>query len=205
MEKVVILDNGHGRNTAGKRSPDGSIVEWEYTRDLVDKIKIELEILGYTVFKIVPEEEDIKLSVRASRANQIIAKYGASNCILVSVHCNAAGDGTKWMNGRGFEVWTTEGQNNSDRLAEQLCYACLDNGVKLRMDKTDGDMDREKNFTIIYLAQCPAVITENMFMDNKEDVEFLLSDDGFWDLVSIHVDGIHRYFGGPVSIIKTTD
>ena len=30
--KVVLLDNGHGEDTKGKRSPDGSLLEYAYTR-----------------------------------------------------------------------------------------------------------------------------------------------------------------------------
>lgn len=31
----IILDNGHGRETAGKCSPDGRLLEYAYTRELV--------------------------------------------------------------------------------------------------------------------------------------------------------------------------
>ena len=59
-EKIcVILDNGHGKNTPGKRSPDGLFFEWEWTRSFVRLLKSELELLGYTVFDIVPEDDDI--------------------------------------------------------------------------------------------------------------------------------------------------
>ena len=67
--------------------------------------------------------------------------------------------------------------------------------MKIRMDKSDGDMDKEKDFTIIYKTKCPAVLTENLFMDNKEDCEFLLSEEGKESIVNIHVDGIMNYFG----------
>ena len=201
MSKVVILDNGHGSTTLGKRSPDGRLLEWRWTREFVSRLKPELELLGYKVFNIVPEDDDIKLSTRAKRANQIVAEYGASNCVFISVHCNAAST-SGWAKATGFEVWTTEGNNNSDRLAEFICDACVEHGVKLRTDMTDNDKDKEHNFTVIYMTNCPAVITENLFMDSKNDVEFLLSEDGIQTLLDIHIDGIHRYFGGPVSIIE---
>jgi N-acetylmuramoyl-L-alanine amidase len=34
---------------------------------------------------------------------------------------------------------------------------------------------------------CPAVLTENLFQDNKEDVDFLLSDEGRQAIVDLHV------------------
>lgn len=201
LGKVVILDNGHGNDTPGKRSPDGKFFEYKWTRMFVQRLKKELTEIGYSVYVVVPEQEDIPLSVRAKRVNDIVNKYGAKNCIMLSIHNNAASNGT-WSNATGFECWTTEGDNNSDRLAECLCNACEDIGIKLRKDMSDGDKDKEKNFTIIYKAACPSVLIENMFMDSKEDVKFLTSEEGIEKLLNLHIIGIQRYFGAPVSAIK---
>lgn len=200
--KVVILDNGHGKNTPGKCSPDKSFYEWRWTRMFVNRLKYELEELGYIVIVLVPEEIDLGLTARATRANKIIEKYGASNCIFVSIHNNAAGSNDSWYNATGWEVYTTVGQNNSDKLAECLATEAELEGLKLRSDVLDGDKDREKNFTVIYKTNCPAVITENMFMDSKKDLEFLKSDEGIRKLLNLHVAGIHKYFNGPVSRIN---
>ena len=32
---TILLDNGHGENTPGKKSPDGSLKEYAYARDIV--------------------------------------------------------------------------------------------------------------------------------------------------------------------------
>lgn len=200
--KVVILDNGHGNDTPGKRSPDGSFFEWEWTRMFVKKLKAELETLGYLVFVIVPENEDITLSERARRANDIIAQYGASNCVFVSIHNNAAGNCDRWYNATGWEVYTTTGNNNSDKLATCLANACNYLGIKLRADFLDGDPDKERQFTVIYKTNCPAVLTENMFMDSKKDLEFLKSEEGIEKLITLHLMGIHMFFGGPISEIN---
>ena len=64
----------------------------------------------------------------------------------------------------------------------------------LRKDMSDGDKDWEKNFTVIYKTKCPAVLTENMFMDTKSDVEFLNSEEGIERLLRIHLFGIRRWF-----------
>ena len=191
--RIVILDNGHGDETPGKCSPDFSLFEWKWNRDFVQKLKDRLEKLGYIVFDIVPEDNDIALTARAKRANKIINEYGAGNCIFISVHVNAAGMG-EWMNATGWSAWTTKGKTNSDKLAECLCNACLSEGVKLRADMSDGDKDWESNFTIIYMTNCPAVLTENMFMDNRRDLAFLKSEEGIEKLLNIHINGINNYF-----------
>jgi N-acetylmuramoyl-L-alanine amidase len=192
--KVIILDNGHGQETPGKRSPDGLFREYQWTRMFVKRLKKKLEICGYTVFDIVPEDDDIGLTARANRANKICDHYGAGNCVFISVHCNAAGADGKWHNATGWSAWTTEGKTNSDRLAELMCEECEIEGVKLRKDTSDGDKDWEKNFTVIYKTKCPAVLTENMFQDSKSDVEFLNSEEGIESLLRIHMFGIRRWF-----------
>jgi N-acetylmuramoyl-L-alanine amidase len=168
----------------------------------VQKLKYELQQLDYLVFDIVPEVDDVGLTPRAKRANEIISKYGTDNCIFISIHNNAAGIGDKWYNASGWEAWTTEGKDDSDRLAECLSEACVEVGIKLRSDKSDGDNDYESNFTVIQKTNCPAVLTENMFMDSKKDVEFLTSQEGIDKLINLHIIGIQKYFGQPISIIK---
>ena len=34
----ILIDNGHGENTPGKRSPDGSLREYAYTREIADTL-----------------------------------------------------------------------------------------------------------------------------------------------------------------------
>ena len=42
-------------------------------------------------------------------------------------------------------------------------------------------------------TNCPAVLMENFFQDNKEDVAFLLSEEGKRTVTRIHVEGIVNY------------
>ena len=69
--RTVIIDNGHGIDTAGKRSPNGEFREYLWCRDFAKMLKYNLEYFGYTPILLVPEDEDICLSERARRANEI--------------------------------------------------------------------------------------------------------------------------------------
>ena len=42
-------------------------------------------------------------------------------------------------------------------------------------------------------SNCPAVLVENFFQDNKADVEFLLSEEGKQCVTDITVEGIRNY------------
>lgn len=192
---LILLDNGHGVDTKGKQSPDGQLKEYKYAREIVQRIHCELGKRGINSIILVPEEKDISLTERCNRANKYYDNNDKS-VILISIHCNAAGNGDKWMTGRGWEAWTSVGETKSDELAELLYSTAetwLPEGTKIRTDTTDGDRDKEKNFTILYKTKCPAVLTENLFQDNKEDVEFLLSEEGKQAIVNLHVEGIVNY------------
>lgn len=194
----VILDNGHGIDTPGKRSPDGKFREYKYCRMIVQLIADKLDEMGISYCILVPEVNDISLAERVKRANKIHAEQhkNGKTVILLSVHCNAAASG-EWKNARGWSAWTSKGTTESDKIADCLyaaAHSILDpKGIKIRTDKSDGDEDWESNFYIIYKSSMPAVLTENFFQDNKEDVKYLESEEGKQDVVDIHVQGIMKY------------
>ena len=189
---IILLDNGHGKNTPGKQSPDGLLKEYAYTREIVKRIFNSLKEIGYEPYILVPETDDISLSMRVKRANNI---YNASGkkAILISVHCNAAGADGKWHSAKGWSVFVAQNASaNSKKLADCLKKAADDEKLKVRIQHPN------KSYWVQSLAvcrdtNCPAVLTENMFQDNKEDVEFLLSEDGKKKITELHVNGIINY------------
>ena len=191
----ILLDNGHGKETPGKRSPDGRLLEWSYNREIARRVVAELQSQHYYASLLVPEDEDISLSERCRRVNRVCSELGRANVCLVSIHVNAAGRGDKWYNASGWSCYTTPGQTAGDQLATEICKAALENlpGHKMRFDYTDGDADLEAAFYILRHTACAACLTENGFMDCKDSLEFLLSDEGKAAIVQLHVDGIIAY------------
>ena len=187
----ILIDNGHGSNTAGKRSPDGRLREYAYTREIAERLVYELRKRGLDAERIVREEVDVPLAERCKRVNE----YNPGEAILISIHCNAAGDGSAWMDARGWEAWTSVGKTKADKLATCLYEAAGRADFKLRKDETDGDPDKEGHLYILKHTKCPAVLTENLFQDNKEDVDYLLSENGKKAIVELHVQGICEYLG----------
>ena len=113
---LILLDPAHGHNTPGKRSPDGQLLEYAYTRDLARRIVSILKSRGYDSELLVPEDDDIPLSERVRRTNAHCQALGKSNVILISLHIYTAGNGSKWMNETGWSCYTCKGQTESDRL-----------------------------------------------------------------------------------------
>lgn len=190
----ILIDNGHGENTIGKRSPDGLFREYKYAREIAESIERELKTKGYDAERIVKETIDVTLEERVRRVNEVCERLGTSNVVLVSIHCNAAGNGD-WKNARGWSAYTSKGKTKSDELATMLYGEAVHNftGQTIRKDFSDGDPDWEESFYVLKKTKCPAVLTENFFMDNKQDVSYLLSLEGRTQIVKTHVDAIIKY------------
>lgn len=207
---IVILGTAHLGTTPGKCSPDKKFRECEFSREIVQKIKQELEANGVTTFidylplepndqmkaSTYKQEQSKELIWRVNYVNNLCSKYGANNCLYVSVHVNAAGMGTEWMDARGWLVYTSKGNTKSDLLADLLYKKAKELLPSVRSDFSDGDADYESNFYVLAKTKCPAVLTENLFQDNKADVEFLTSEEGKNAIVKVHVDGILDYIKG---------
>lgn len=192
---IFLIDNGHGKDTPGKRSPDGRFREYNFNREVAAMLVDALKALGFTAFLLVKEEEDVSLAERVARVNAYCRQYGKDNVVMVSIHANAAGNGG-WMNARGWSVWTSPGKTKSDAIATLLYEAAQDvfpEGTPFRKDMSDGDPDYESRFYVLVNTSCPAVLTESFFYDNKEDLAYLESDVGKRDIVTAHVLGLQRY------------
>ena len=191
----ILIDNGHGQTTPGKRSPDGRFLEYLFNRTIARQIVADLTDRGYDAELLVPEDVDISLQERCSRANAIVSSEGKDNVILISIHANAFGNGKEWTSPSGWSVYTRKGQTKADELAEQLAKAAIKNlpQMKMRADRSDGDSDYEENFYILRHTVCPAVLTENGFYTNQEDLAILESREGRRAITDLHVEGIIEY------------
>lgn len=218
-KKIVILGTAHGINVGGKCSPDKSFREYKYSREIIKQLKAELEAAGYTVIvdieaDEVPATQKVELASRCAIVNKICKEYGTANCIYVSIHVNAAGSNSQWLNAGGWCAYTSRGKTKADTLATKLYEAAeveladyaeaMTDGKKsgaysekqrpFRTDYSDGDADQESNFYVLAHTSCPAVLTENLFMDNMADVAFLESEAGRKAIVALHKKGIVSYF-----------
>lgn len=218
MGKIIILGTAHGMNVYGKQSPDGRLKEYKYSREIVNRLKAELEAEGYTVKVDMPEDtvpqpQTAELNRRCAIVNSYCLENGISNCIYVSIHVNAAGSERKWLDAGGWCAYTSRGKTRADALATCLYeaaekhlqeYAEIMEGGKevglyskkqrpFRTDYTDGDPDQEANFYVLAHTMCPAVLTENLFMDNTLDVQYLESEKGKQAIVALHKEGIINY------------
>lgn len=188
----VLLDNGHGAETPGKRSPDGRLREYAYTREIAIRVASKLQQAGIDAVRIVPEETDVPPAERVDRANRAYAE-AKEQAILVSIHCNAMGSGAEWMPASGWSVFVGGNASpTSKQLARALAQEALSKKVKVRQPSRQV-LYWTADLYICCKTNCPAVLVENFFQDNRGDVDFLLSEDGKQCVTDIMVEGIINY------------
>lgn len=200
---IIILGTAHGSNVAGKRSPDGILREFRYSREICSQLKAELEGEGYDVFvdiseDVVPSPPSKELCQRVKIVNDICDAHKTDTVIYVSIHCNALGADGQWHEARGWSIYTSLGKTKADDLATCIWHSAnqifpKDHKNAIRQDNSDGDPDYESNLYVLRYTKCPSVLTENFFQDNKKDVEYLLSDEGRKAVVEVHKRGIINY------------
>ena len=191
----ILIDPGHGIDTPGKRSPDGLFREYLWNRQVADLILEGLVSAGIDASLVVTETNDVSLRNRVNRVNTICNRLGASNVLLVSIHANAAGNGSAWMNAKGWSCYTSKGNTKSDQVAECLydAFEAEFQDRKIRKDMSDGDRDWEENFYVLQKSKCPAVLLENFFYDNREECAWMLQEETKRRIAGAAVKGIIKY------------
>ena len=190
----ILIDPGHGIDTPGKRSPDGSFREYLWNRQVADMLLARLQAIGLDASLVVTETNDISLRTRAMRVNRICDQSGGQ-VILLSIHANAAGDGRSWQKATGWSCYTSPGKTKSDTLASYFyeSFARAFPEKRMRSDYTDGDADQEENFYILSKTKCMAVLLENFFYDNRDECAWLLKEETKKRIVDAIVDGLIKY------------
>ena len=204
--KTIILGTAHLSTTLGKRSPDGRLLEAVYSREIVAAVAEKLK-QKHTVFvdyaPLNPQvswrtgswrtEQSRELNYRVTRVNSLCNTYGKTNCVYVSIHVNAAGADGKWHSAKGFTVFVS---NNASTESKRLAKIFTADAIRSDlMGNRSIPTERywSANLYVLRQTYCPAVLTENLFQDNKEDVDFLLSDKGKKSIIDLHVDAINEY------------
>jgi N-acetylmuramoyl-L-alanine amidase len=175
---TIILDGAHGCDVLGKRSADGSFLEWQWSREQLRLIEADLLNLGFTVTTSNNwADNEIGLSRRVANMNAVTGP-----AIVLSYHANACtmtGEGGK---ATGTVAYTTRGVTRSDAMADIFLAKIRQYFPDRRIlrDISDGDWDFESNFSVL-MSKWPSVLLEIGFMDNEDDLKLLKSED--WNKV----------------------
>ncbi len=191
MSKIKIaLDDGHGSNTPGKRTPPipglgGKVIhENDFNSAVVERLDYLLKQNGnFETVLTAPTKADTSLSQRCAVAN----KFGAK--AFISVHANALDskfDGES-KDPSGIETWymSEKGKKLANCVHQQL--------VKGTPQKDRG-LKKSTGLYVLKNTDMPAILTENCFMDNEREA-MLMNDKNFiYEVAYEHYVGICNYF-----------
>lgn len=187
---LVALDDGHGMETAGKRSPfiseiGRAIRENEFNRAVVNLLAEELKRCGFDVLLVAPTDADTPLATRVSRANTAKAD------IYVSIHYDAFDSKFDGYDPEGITVFYATNSANGKLLAQ-----CINEFLKRgTLQKNRGI--KTANYYVLKETNMPAILSENGFMDNKREALLMVDPDFQREVAQEHAQGICKYFNVP--------
>ena len=109
-EKVVILGTAHGKNVAGKRSPDGRLTEYMYSREVVGLLRRDLEGAGLKVIRWSHSLNDSDDTNQVASRSFACATANITPGSIILSHLDskamveALPDILQWYQEHGFEV-----------------------------------------------------------------------------------------------------
>lgn len=184
MTETLVIDPGHGGYDSG--AAKFGLLEKHLVLDIAKRIQAKLK--DYTGIKVIMTRTTDKYLSLAERAN--IANKAKADAFL-SIHINAGG-------GTGFESFIYNGGVSDNTHNLQNC-------IHSATAKQIGGADRGKkraNFLVLWKTNMSGTLTENLFIDRKEDAE-KLKDSKFIDKIAQgHVDGIVKHFNLKKRVVK---
>lgn len=187
-KKVVYLDPGHGGHDPGALGPNG-LKESDAALDVCKRAKSMLD--PYVDCRLTRDSDTfIPLDMRPRIAND-----GNADA-FVSYHFNSARNPhTK----SSWEVFTTRGQNRSDRLATAVGeeHAKEFPDQLRREDRRDGDLDKEANFAVLRLTDHPSCLMEGEFIHTVHGEKLIREDENREKMALAVTRGVLKFLGIP--------
>ncbi|NLK87715.1 MAG: N-acetylmuramoyl-L-alanine amidase [Clostridiaceae bacterium] len=202
---LLILDDGHGPETPGKRTPpfpDGAVIrENTFNKAVIDLLEVEAKRLGYKTLQVAPEDKDVALATRSNRANKAYADLkaqlgntrgmmnGKAIAIYISQHYNAMKDTWDGSTANGMSIHILGYGGEAAKIATSvLKYLAQGTPQTNRGIKVD-------NFHVLRETDMPAILIEAGFMDDPEDAALMSSPAYHKEVVSEILQGIGEYYG----------
>ena len=193
---LYILDAGHGGldangvyQTAGKRMVKDDVVFYEgvNNRDNVERIIEGMEKAGLEAIDIINDWQDISLSERVRRANEL---HRGRKCVYISIHSDANGNGKEWNSASGIGTYVYEkGSVASNDLAKYMHQELACNFSGIAKDRKI----KKCKFYVTRVTNCPAVLLELGFHTNKDEVKLMQGEDWKQRVVKSVVDACNIF------------
>ena len=203
----VAIDAGHGGNDPGAR---GVVEEKQVTAATAAALLQWLEEDS----NYIPLQTRESFDATATPAQRAATASAQSPQLLLSIHGNSAANGST---ASGFECYPAvpgrTWHQESFYFAQLLAGGMQSIGAKLRgrggvryiyylendqkqlVENTYTQVRPERSFTLLEDVDCPAVLAEQCFVTNAEDVERFGSEESCKTVARIYYEAICAYFG----------
>lgn len=209
---LVLLDAGHGGldadmryttpPTTGKRFDhkdkslnfhgipgNSEFLEGVSNRRFARVLSRYLMAMGIPVLPVYHDVLDSGRRARADAAN-VLHRANGGNSIFISLHSNAG-------QGRGWEIFTTEGITRSDQLAQCIAESTapmLQNaGYPMRGNTRGIRGHKEEDWDVLRLTAMPAVLIETLFFDTLDEAIALDQLPTIEAFCTAYANGIARF------------
>ncbi|KJU90368.1 N-acetylmuramoyl-L-alanine amidase [Streptococcus infantis] len=196
---IIFLDPGHGGKDPG--ASYYNITEKELNMQVYQKLRKELEGLGYTVLS--SRDSDVFVDFVTERSRMV---NKTDSDIFISIHFNASGNPAS--NRAGIQTYSYEEaagypskinpywHNHPDRISESNRLAA-DIHSSLLAETGAKDAGRlRSSFAVLRETNKPAVLLELGYIDNFNENQQVRSDAYQNRLVAGIVKGIQKYYAG---------
>lgn len=192
MALRVAIGAGHCDSTPGKRVPlamgYGHISEWSLNARIVEYIVKDLRT--YKDVEILRLDDptgkvDVPLKERTTLANNWKAD------VYISVHHNV-NKGVPW-DGGGITVYAHPNASATSKRLQKILYDALIKETGLVGNRYTGVPTA--NFHVLRESKMPAVLSENGFMDSKQDIKVITTDKFAKQAAKAHVNALVTEYG----------
>lgn len=177
MSKIIVIDAGHGGKDSGANANGLYEKNINLTIARLVKEKLDSQFIGHETKLTRAKDKFISLIERSRFSNRF------KTDLFVSIHVNAGG-------GTGFEsyIFNGGGVSRNTITAQNVIHAEIMKMINVR------DRGKKKaNFSVLRETRASAILTENLFIDRKTDVNKLKDSKFLNDLAQGHVNGIARH------------
>ena len=196
---IIFLDPGHGGKDPG--ASYYNITEKELNMQVYQKLRKELEGLGYTVLS--SRDSDVFVDYVTERSRMA---NNTDSDIFISLHFNASGNPAS--NSAGIQTYSYEADssypskinpywhNHPDRISESNRLAAdIHSSLLAETGAKDAGL-LQRSFAVLRETNKPAVLLELGYIDNFNENQQVRSDAYQNRLVAGIVKGIQKYYAG---------
>lgn len=158
----IAIDAGHGKDTAGKRTPDNTMREYEFNSVVANELEKILKANKIRTLRTDSDKIDVELRDRCKKANDAKCDY------FISIHANASGN--TWSNASGIETFIKGNNSNRQEYEKSFDMASRIQRSLIEFTKAKNrGLKTSENLYVLNATNMPALLVECGFMTNRDE------------------------------------